>query len=159
MLDALSLAAATAIAKIVLDKFYEGAGKKLEDSATKLGEAAVAKVNEKVQQLGNVIWQRCFKGKPTDVAQLPEQAAKPEAEAERQKLLDYLGSVLDRDNDFTQEVKQLAGEIHQVVFEMKDINAKNVQQVFGGQGLQVNDSKAPIIQATNSPITFNYNND
>ncbi|MEO0458252.1 MAG: hypothetical protein AAF152_16950 [Cyanobacteria bacterium P01_A01_bin.114] len=156
MLEPLSLAAATAIAKIVLDKFYEGAGKKLEESATKLGGSVVEKANEKIQQLGQLIWQRCFKGKPADVAQLPEQAAKPDADAEQSKLSEYLGKVLDQDDVFTQQVKQLAGEIHQVIVNMEDIKARNVQQNFGGQGLQVNDSKAPVIQAKDSPITINY---
>ncbi|MEM9165226.1 MAG: hypothetical protein AAGC54_19450 [Cyanobacteria bacterium P01_F01_bin.4] len=157
MLEPLSLAAATAIAKIVLDKFYDGAGKKLEETATELGSAVVEKAKDKIQQLGQLIWQRCFKGKPADVAQLPEQAAKSNAESEQQKLSEYLGKVLNQDDEFTTQIKQLASEIHQVIVTMEDVNARNVLQNFGDQGLQVNDPKAPVIQAKDSPITINYN--
>ncbi|MGD1857304.1 MAG: hypothetical protein ACFB2W_23970 [Leptolyngbyaceae cyanobacterium] len=156
-MEAITLAAATALAKIVLDKFFDGAGQKLEETAVNLGGTVVEKANAKILQLGNLIWQRCFKGKPDGVAELPEQAAQSGAEAEQQKLADYLNKVLEQEDDFTKEVKQIAGELHQVMFEMKDINARNVQQVMGGQGLQVNDSNAPVIQAKDSPININYN--
>jgi uncharacterized protein (DUF3084 family) len=144
MLDSLSLAAASTLAKIVLDKFYAGAGQKLEETAKHLGEAAVAKVNEKIKQLGSLIWQRCFKGKPQDVAQLPEQAAQGN-ESELHKLAEYLSKVLEQNDEFTAQVKQLAGEIHQVVFEMKDINAQNVQQNFDRQNTQVNAPNTNVI--------------
>ena len=151
MLGALSLAAATAIAKIVLEKFYEGAG-------GKLGETVVEKASDTVQKLGNLIWEKCFKGKPDDVAQLPEQAAKPGAQAEQEKLAAYLGQVLGQDSDLTQDAKKLADEIHQVMVTMENVTGRNVQQNFSGQNLQVNDAQAPVIQAENSPITINYNN-
>ena len=153
MLETLSLAAATAIAKIVLDKFFEGAGEKLEETATNLGSATVTKAHEKIQQLGSLVWQRCFKGKGADVEQLPEKAA--EDEAEQQKMAEYLNGVLEQSGEFTDEVKQIAGEIHQVLFEMKDINARNVMQVMGGQGLQVNDPQSQVIQAGDNN-TFNF---
>lgn len=151
MLGSISLAAATAITKIVLEKFYEGVG-------TKLGETVVEKTGDTVQKLGNLIWEKCFKGKPADVAQLPEQAAKPDAKAEQAKLATYLGQILGQDSELTQEAKKLADEIHQVIVTMEDVTGRNVQQNFGGQNLQVNDAQAPVIQAENSPITINYNN-
>ncbi|MEO1589866.1 MAG: hypothetical protein AAFU71_01105, partial [Cyanobacteria bacterium J06632_22] len=135
MLETLSLAAATAIAKVVLDKFFEGAGEKLEETASNLGSAAVTKAHEKIQQLGQLVWQRCFSGKGQDVEQLPEAAATNEAEQE--KMAEYLKKVLGQEDEFADEVKHLAEEIHQVIFEMEDINARNVQQVMGGQALQV----------------------
>ena len=149
MLGALSLTAATAIAKIVLEKFYEGAGEKL-------GETVVEKASDTVQMLGNLIWEKCFKGKPDDVAQLPEQAAKPEAQAEQKKLATYLGQVLGQDNDLSQEAKKLADEIHQVIVTMEDVTGRNVQQNFGGQNLQVNDPNQPVIQVQGGNHTFNF---
>ncbi|MEX0271089.1 hypothetical protein AB3R30_18290 [Leptolyngbyaceae cyanobacterium UHCC 1019] len=44
-------------------------------------------------------------------------------------------------------VQPIAQEIHQVIVQFDDVNAKNVQQIFGGQGLQVNDPKSQVIQA------------
>ncbi|MEO0532891.1 MAG: hypothetical protein AAF215_03385 [Cyanobacteria bacterium P01_A01_bin.123] len=156
MLDALSLAAATAIAKIVLDKFYEGAGKKLEETATKLGEAAVTKFNEKVQQLGNLIWQRCFRGKP-GVDQRLEAAAKGSSN-DIAILRDYLDKELEQNDDFTQQTEQLAGEIHQVIVNIDEVKAKNVQQIFsGGQGVLIDKQEQPVIQIQGNP-TINFGN-
>ena len=159
MLEPLSLAAATVIAQIVLDKFYEGAGKKLEATATQLGEAAVTKVNEKVQQLGQLVWQRCFKGKP-GVNQRLESAAKG-SKADLEVLQGYLETELTKaaepNDPFAAQVKELAGELHQVIVKMEDVTGKNVQQVFGGEGFQNNDSQGPIIQGVhNSPINITY---
>ncbi|MEA5466462.1 hypothetical protein [Leptothoe sp. PORK10 BA2] len=148
MLGALSLAAATAIAKIVLEKFYEGAG-------GKLGETVVEKASDTVQKLGNLIWEKCFKGKPDDVAQLPEQAAKPEAQADQEKLAAYLGQVLSQDSSLSQDAKKLADELHQVIVTMENVTGRNVQQNFGGQNLQVNDPNQPVIQVQGNP-TFHF---
>lgn len=39
------------------------------------------------------------------------------------------------------------------------IQGQNVQNVYGGEGYQNNDSKAPIFQGVdNSPININYHN-
>ncbi|WP_421658329.1 hypothetical protein [Leptothermofonsia sp. ETS-13] len=68
MLETIPLMLATPIAKIILDKFYEGMG-------SKLGEKVVEAVSEPIQKLGQAVWNRCFKGKPgTD--RLLEAAAK-----------------------------------------------------------------------------------
>ncbi|EKU97686.1 hypothetical protein Lepto7375DRAFT_6918 [Leptolyngbya sp. PCC 7375] len=155
MLEALSLTAATTLAKIVLDKFFDGAGQKLEETATKLGGTVVEKANEKILQLGNLVWQRCFKGKGID--QRLEAAAEG-SETDIKVLKDYIDQEIASDEAFANSVKQMAGEIRQVIFENQDISARNVQQVIGGQGLQVNDAQAPVIQAKDSPINITYNN-
>lgn len=135
MLEALSLAAATALAKIVLDKFFEGAGQKLEATATELGETVVAKANAKIMQLGELIWQRCFKGKDVDKRL---EAAAQGSEPDTQVIQEYVHNALEADSSFAEQAKQIADEIHQVVFEMKDVNAENVQQNFDRQNTQVN---------------------
>ncbi|MEO1297609.1 MAG: hypothetical protein AAFW75_17870, partial [Cyanobacteria bacterium J06636_16] len=104
---------------------------------------------------GTLIWQRCFKGKQGVDKRL--EAAARGSQPDIEVLQTYLDKELDEGGPFAKEVKQIAGEIHQVVFEMKDVNAENVQQNFGGQNLQVNDPQAPVVQAENSPITINYN--
>ena len=53
---------------------------------------------------------------------------------------------------FVEMVKPIAQEIHQVVVQFDDVNARNVQQIFGGQGLQVNEKQdQPIIQIQGNP--------
>jgi len=134
--------------KIVLDKFYEGTG-------SKLGEVVVTRATETIQKLGNLVWQRCFKGKP-DVEQLVEKAGQG-SEAETKTLKAYLDKALVPDAELTREVKPFAQEIHQVIVQMENVSAENLMQVFDGQGLQVNNPSAPTIQAKDSPITINYN--
>lgn len=54
MLETITLALATPIAKIILDKLYESAG-------SKLGERSVEAAATSIQKLGQVVWNRCFK--------------------------------------------------------------------------------------------------
>ncbi len=137
MLETIPLLLATPIAKIILDKLYEGMG-------SKLGEKAVELAATPIQKLGQVVWNRCFKGKPGTEKTL-EAAAKGSA-PELKQIRDYLLKEMENP-EFVNTVQPIAQEIHQVLVRFDDVNAKNVQQVFGGQGLQVNDPKSQVIQA------------
>ncbi|MBF2046833.1 MAG: hypothetical protein IGS54_05600 [Elainella sp. C42_A2020_010] len=137
MIEQLTLVLATPIVKAILDKFYEGVG-------TKLGEKAVELLPEKVKQLGQLVWVKCLRGKP-GTEEMLQQAANG-SDQQQQRLAQYLHQVLETDVTLRQEAQKLAEEIHQVV-QFEDVNARNVQQVFGGQGLQVNDPKSQVIQA------------
>ena len=56
---------------------------------------------------------------------------------------------------FADELQQIA----QQIINIEKVEG-NVMNVFGGQGLQVNDPNAPVIQAGESAnITFNYGKD
>jgi hypothetical protein len=81
MLETITLALATPIAKIILDKLYEGVG-------SKLGEKAIEVAAAPIQKLGQAVWNRCFKGKP-ETDQLLEAAAKG-SEPELKRIRDYL---------------------------------------------------------------------
>jgi hypothetical protein len=135
MIEHISLVQAAPIVMMILDKFWDGVG-------SKLGELAVDKFPEKVKQLGQFVWEKCLRGK-TDTDKLLEGAANG-LEEEQKKLEAHLSETLTSDPSFNQEVKQLATEIYQAI---QEVDAHNVQQVYGGQGLQVNDPKAPVIQA------------
>jgi hypothetical protein len=145
MLDQLTLVLATPIAKAILDKFYEGVG-------SKLGEKAVELLPDKVKKLGQLVWERCLRGKP-DTAQLLEQAANGSVEAQT-KLKQDLHKVLDTDKSLSQAVQPLVTEIIQTI--QTNVDAKNVQQIFGGQGLMVTEKQdQPIIQIQGNP-TLNF---
>ncbi|NJK27443.1 MAG: DUF479 domain-containing protein, partial [Coleofasciculaceae cyanobacterium SM2_3_26] len=132
--------------KVVLDKFCEGVAYKLGDKAV---EALPEKVKQLVKRLGQLVWTKCLRGKP-GTEQLLQQAADGSA-AEQEELKKYLHQVLESDTDLQQEAKKLAEEIHQVI-QFEDVNARNVQQIFGGQGLQVNErQEQPIIQIQGNP--------
>jgi hypothetical protein len=98
MLETLSLALATPIAKIVLDKFYEGCG-------SKLGEKAIALATAPIEKLGTLVWEKCFKGKP-GTTELLEAAAKG-SEAELTQVKAYLLRALENE-EFAAVVKPIA---------------------------------------------------
>jgi len=148
MLELIPLLLATPIAQIILNKLYEGAG-------SKLGEKAISAATVPIQKLGQVVWDRCFKGKP-GADKLLEQAAAG-SQPEMEKLKAYLLKALE-DQQLAQEVEPIAQEIHQVLVQFDDINARNVQPIYGGQGLQVNDPKSQVIQ-TGDHAKFYFGDD
>jgi hypothetical protein len=149
-MEPITTAISIVLSKIVLDKFYEGV-------SSNLGEKVVEKALAPIEKLGQLLWDRCFKGKPgTD--DLAVQAEKGDAVAIG-KLKDYLDKALT-DQNLKAEVEPIVQEIHQTIVQFDDIIGRNVQQVSGGQGLQVNDPNAPVIQAgDNANFNFNYGKD
>ncbi len=146
MLQSLTLVLATPIVKAILDKFYEGVG-------SKLGEKAVERLpdalKQKVKHLGQLVWEKCLRGKPGSDTLL-QQAAQGSAD-DQKKLAEYLHKVLEADTTLKQQIQPLAAEIQQVI-QFDDVNATNVQQIFAGQGLQVNSpQEQPIIQIQGNP--------
>jgi hypothetical protein len=145
MIDQISLLIATPIAKIILDKLYEGAG-------SKLGEKVIELASAPIQKLGQTVWNRCFRGKPgTD--KLLEAAAKG-SDPELQQIRGYLLTEMEK-SEFVDMVQPMASEIHQIILQAES-KARNSQQILGGQGLQVNDPKSQVVQAgDNNNFTFN----
>jgi hypothetical protein len=146
MMELITIAAAQAIAKIALDKFVEG-------GAGELGKKLTEPVAAKVMALGTAVWQR-IKGEPNAAGLLKAvEANQPEAIATIEKGLNQLW---DQDQKFAQEIQPLVQEIQQMLVQIEAVNAKNVQQIFGGQGLQVNEKQdQPIIQIQGNP-TLNF---
>jgi hypothetical protein len=146
MIEQLPLLLATPIAKAVLDKFYEGVG-------SKLGEKAVELLPEKVKQLGQLVWEKCLRGKQGTEEAL-QKAANGSA-ADQEKLAVCLHKMLEKDDILRQEAQKIAEEIHLEVTQ-HNIQAKNVMNVSGqAQGLQVNDPNQPVIQVQGNPV-FNF---
>ncbi|MBD2342720.1 hypothetical protein [Anabaena subtropica] len=127
--------------------------------ATKVFETTVEKITEstidKLKLLRQKIWDK-FTGKPK--AQEALTKAEQGSKEDLNLVTAYLQVEMDTDSQFGEEVQSLAQEIHQEI-NIGKIQGKNVQNVYGGQGFQNIDSKAPIFQGVeNSPITINYNN-
>ena len=125
---------------------------------TKAIEKTVEKITEgtldKLKLLRQKIWDK-FQGKPKVQQALikAEQGSKEDLNF----VAAYLQVEMDTDTQFGEEVQSLAQEIHQEI-NIGKVQGKNVQNVYGGQGFQSNDSKAPTFQGVdNSPITINYN--
>ncbi len=124
--------------------------KAIEKTTEKLTEATLEKLN----QLRLKIIEK-FQGNKKAEAAIAgaEKGLKPEL----QKIVSYLEVAMDEDDSFAQEIQTLAHEINQEI-NIGEIKGRNVQNVYGGQAYQSNDSNAPTFQGTeNSPITINYN--
>ncbi|MBW4499021.1 MAG: hypothetical protein KME57_05460 [Scytonema hyalinum WJT4-NPBG1] len=122
----------------------------------KTAETLTATVLNKLNNLREKIWQR-FKGNQ----KLEQTLAKAQKEGSKEDvdlISAYLQVAMDTDDKFAQDIQQLAEEINQEI-NIGKIEGRNVQNVYGGEAYQNNDSKAPIFQGVdNSPITINYNN-
>jgi hypothetical protein len=142
-MEPISTAVSIVLSKIVLDKFYEGV-------SSKLGEKVVEKALAPIEALGKLLWNRCVQGKPKIEALLAQAEQKDDLAIE--KLKEHLAIALE-DQKLKAEVEPIVQQIHQTIVQFDDIIARNVQQVSGGQGLQVNDPKSQVIQAgDNSPF-------
>ncbi len=123
----------------------------------KLTEAAIKQVRQTGAQLRQAILRRVKPEGQAGVAQMLEAAeSSPE---QRQKLETWLDAGMAKDPQFAAELRTLAQEIHQVI-QIDQVQGKNIQQVFGGQGIMAPDANAPIIQAgENAKFEFNYGKD
>ncbi len=136
-MEPITAAVSIVLSKIVMDKFYEGV-------SSKLGEKVVEKALAPIEALGKLLWNRCVLGKPK-IEALVAQAEKKD-EVAIKLLKEHLAIALE-DQKLKAEVEPIVQEIHQTIVQFDDIIARNVQQVSGGQGLQVNDPKSQVIQA------------
>lgn len=155
MLEQIPLLLATPIAKIVLEKFYEGIG-------SKLGEAVVEKlpgaVQQKIQQLGQLVWGNCLaKTKDADQADRLLKAAAAGSEEAQKNLAIGVNQVLDGDSALNDQAKAIATEINQQI-QIAEMSGGEIWNVFGGKAEKNEfvDNKAPIIKDNTGPITINY---
>jgi hypothetical protein len=120
-------------------------------------EATIGKVAEKMTEAGikkigelRAAIVAKLQGNPAAV----EALAKAEAfgaEDDLKDVANYLDMAARKDMAFAEQVKVLVQEI-QTLVQFDDVNAKNVMQVFGGQGLQVNEKQEqPIFQIQGNP--------
>jgi hypothetical protein len=123
-------------------KFIEGI---IEKSAEKLTDAGI----QKTKHLRDVIVAK-LQGNPS----AQEALAKAEASGAENDFK-VVANYLAQDQAFVRHLQGLVQEI-QTLVQIDDVNAENVQQISGGQGLQVNHPTAPTIQAKDSPVTINY---
>ncbi len=148
MVDALTLAAAQAIAKIALDKFVEG-------GAGELGKKMTEKITTLVQKLGHLVWQRAIKGKPEEAKVLT--AAEQQTPDDMKNLTQYLFGVWQRDPNLAKEVQQLVQEIHQEIT-IGQQQGGEVWNVYGGKAEknEFTDNKAPIVKDNTGTINISY---
>lgn len=154
MLEQLSLLLATPIAKAILNKFYEGLGSEL---AKKAVDKLPTAVKTKVQQLGQLVWEKCLRGKPgtEELLQVAADKSADGSEAAQAQLAEYLSRVLASDAALNQQVQKLADEIHQNI-QFDDVTTRNSQQIFGGTGQQFNNENINAPTQQGSITNHNY---
>jgi len=110
-------------------------------------------VLSKLEQLRDKIWQK-LKGKPKaeEALKKVEQGSKPELE----EVAVYLQEAMDDDEEFSQEVKTLAQEIHQQI-NIGKMQAKGIQNVYGGEAYQSIDNQGQAFQGGNHTINITHN--
>ncbi|MBW4591905.1 MAG: hypothetical protein KME46_03005 [Brasilonema angustatum HA4187-MV1] len=124
--------------------------KAFEKTIEKFTEAALVKMDK----LRKKIWDKL---RGNIKAETALAAAEKGSKADLDTVTAYLRVEMDKDERFAQDVQTLAREIHQEI-NIGKISGQNVQNVYGGEAYQNNDSKAPIFQGVdNSPITIHYN--
>ncbi|WP_036488176.1 hypothetical protein [Myxosarcina sp. GI1] len=138
-----------AIAALALSKFLEiGAG----EAAKKLTPAVLSKMDA----LRAKIWAK-LRGNPV-AKKLQGKVEKNEkvTEQEIQELTPLLEEGIKEDAVFAEEIQQLAKEINQEI-EIGEILGKNVQNVYGGSPVQINDPTAPVFTGNiEGGVHFNY---
>ncbi|WOB44864.1 hypothetical protein HNI00_18175 [Thermoleptolyngbya oregonensis NK1-22] len=150
MIDPLSITAGTILA-YALPKLLDAS---LEKVGEMLTEEAMNQARQKGQALRQAILRRLNPEKQRQLEQA--MAAAETSPDERQKLEAWLERMMQQHPDFAAELRKLAQEIHQII-NIDKVQGRNVQQVFGGQGLQVNDPNQPVFQIQGNPI-FNLGN-
>jgi hypothetical protein len=143
------LASAANIVYLAFAQFLQtDAGKKLlEGSFGKLGEKLTEGTLKKMGELRQLIWNR-LRGKPG--AEPALKAAETGSEADLKQVIALLQAEMEQSPEFARELSQVAEQIINIA----SVEGRNVQNIYGGQGMQVNDAHAPVIQA--NTVTLNY---
>ncbi|KKJ00037.1 hypothetical protein [Prochlorothrix hollandica] len=125
--------------------------KALEKTTEKLTEAGLEKLNQLRQTV-----QARFQDNAEVVAVLEGTLEDPE-EAE-ETLGFYLKKKMKADGEFDREVRQLAAAVYQDIT-VEEVQARNMQQNFGGTNTQINDAQGPILkEISGGTIHISYGN-
>lgn len=115
----------------------------LTDDARKL-------LGQKLQELKRLIGSK-FEGRAKSALAQADQGDEKAIET----VSSYLGVEMNEDDTFAQQVKALAQDIQQVI-SIDQGQGQNIQNVFGGEGNQVNSPTGPVITGgTGNNITIN----
>ena len=122
---------------------------KLTESLT---EDAQKRLGKKLQAIKQLIGNK-FQGRAKAALARADQGDKTDIET----VTNYLGVAMAEDADFAQQVRALAHDIQQVI-QIDQAQGQNVQNVFGGEGNQVNNPDGPVIMGgSGNTIHINTN--
>ncbi|MEH2144419.1 MAG: hypothetical protein V7K54_19720 [Nostoc sp.] len=137
-----------AIAALAFTKF-------LESSTGEAAKKLTPIVLEKMDALRKKIWAK-LRGIPeVDVLNDTAESSGKVTEPQIKSLTPHLEAAMKTDDGFSQEVRQLAREINQEI-NIGEILGTNIQNVYGGSAVQINDPNAPTFTGDISGGTFNF---
>ncbi|MEO0373079.1 MAG: hypothetical protein AAF329_00350 [Cyanobacteria bacterium P01_A01_bin.17] len=139
-----------AIAGLAFTKF-------LDTSASEAAKTLTPVVIDKMDALRKKIWAK-LRGIPAvdELKATVEQGGKI-TEQQIQLLTPHLEAAMQTDPAFAEEVQQIARQISQEI-NIGEILGRNVQNVYGGTAVQINDPNAPVIQGVSGgTVNINYN--
>ncbi|MEO0435011.1 MAG: hypothetical protein AAF151_25330 [Cyanobacteria bacterium J06656_5] len=120
---------------------------KLTESLT---EDARQQLGQKLQALKQLIGSK-FHGKAKAALARADQGD----DTDRETVTNHLGVAMDGDDDFAQQVQELAQGIQQLT-SIDQAQGQNIQNVFGGEANQVNNPTGPVIMGgKDNTITIN----
>ncbi|WP_250566006.1 AAA-like domain-containing protein, partial [Adonisia turfae] len=131
---------ATSIATLMLNTAEELGGRLAEDKYIYL--------SQKLQALKQLVGNR-FQGRAKTVLALADQGNVSDSDIET--VANYLGVAMAEDDNFTQRVSTLAQEIQQII---SIEQLRPGQNVFGGEGSQVNNPDGPVFTGSGNTINI-----
>ena len=149
MVEPVSLTVGT-IAALAFTKFLESTA---GEAAKKLTPAVI----EKMDALRQKIWNK-LRGIPAVDAlnNSVDQGAKI-TDQQLQTLTPHLEAAMKSDPDFAQDLQQIANQINQEI-NIGEILGKNIQNVCGGTGTQVNDASGQVFSGNITGGNFYFGN-
>lgn len=126
----------------------------LESSAGEAAKKLTPAVLDKIENLRKRIWAK-LRGIPeVDALNATAEQGGAITDQQIQLLTPHLEAAMKADPEFAQEVQHIAHQINQDI-NVGDILGKNIQNVYGGSPVQINDPKTPVFTGDISGGTIN----
>lgn len=128
----------------------------LEASVGEVTTRLTSSVVDKMETLRQKIWAK-LRGIPEiDELNATVEAAGKMSDQQIRLLTPHLEAAMKADAAFAQEIRQFASEINQAI-NIGEILGENVQNVYGGSAVQINDPTSPVLTGDISGGTFTFN--
>ena len=131
----------------------------LESSAGEAAKKLTPAILDKIEALRKTIWDKLRGIHEVDALNTSvETGSKISDDQINNILAPHLETAMQQDTSFAKAVQKLANEINQEI-NIDEILGENVQNVYGGSAVQINNPNAPVIQGVSGgTINITYNN-
>lgn len=123
----------------------------IESSSTAVANKLTPNVLEKIDNLRVKILKRL--GGIPEIAAISQQSSITERQV--QLITPHLEKALRDDSEFAKEIRKIANEVHQEI-NIGQVLGKDIQNVYGGSAVQINNPEAPIFTGDISGGDFDF---